>query len=276
MLLEELSVMSAFDSWAVGQHHSPGQVLNSRDIAQGLLAREFQILYQPICIPGERGELIGFEALLRWSKAGKNINPELFIGLAETTGQIVELGEYVLTQACKELAIKRAQGYCDLIMSVNVSPRQLHSAEEFVSLVKSQLKIHALPGRNLQLEITENFPLLKGSYESTIRALRGLGVRVVLDDFCCGYMSMGLILELEVDGLKISPVCAQAPTGDYGPRQLAVIESIWLLCQSLGMSLVVEQVEGYAQDAWLKQRKSIAAQGYYYGRPGLLTDYFKA
>lgn len=267
--------MSLLEGEKAGQSLESAPRLNSRDIARALLVREFAVLYQPICCPGSRKQLIGFEALLRWNRAGKNINPDEFIGLAEATGQIVELGEYVFAQACQELAIMRAQGFCDLLMSINVSPRQLDAADQFLDLVKTQLRTHALPATHIQLEITENLPLFKGSRASTIRALRRLGVRVVLDDFCCGYMSMGSILELEVDGLKISPVCAQTPTGDYGRRQRAVIDSIWWLCRSLGMSLVVEQVEGVAQDAWLKQRKEISAQGYYYGRPSLLKNYFR-
>jgi|CXWL01.1.fsa_nt_gi EAL domain-containing protein (putative c-di-GMP-specific phosphodiesterase class I) len=240
-----------------------------QDIDDGLKHGEFVVFYQPICAPVTR-QVLGFEALLRWRRGGKDLHrPDVFITLAERTGRIGALGTYVLKSACAQLAAFRRRGMHDLFMSINLSPGQVAAdPDNFVNGVLAQLRLHGIPADKLQLEITESMPWdVQGGLPGVVRALRGRGVRVVLDDFFCGHMAMEKLLFLEVDGLKISPACPVSQAGVYGRKQRCIIEATWFLCTLLEIDLVVEQVESQLQDVWLGKFAGGAVQGNFYGKP---------
>lgn len=252
----------------IGRSDLVVHALDAPSIALGLEQGEFLVVYQPICLPLTR-HLIGYEALLRWRCNGVDkFSPDDFIALAEETGQIIDLGAYVLKKACAQLSELRRRGATDMLMSVNVSPQQMLNARDFISLVESELLKHRIPANRLQLEITERVPFnVYGKIDSLIRLLRRRGVRVVLDDIFSGYMTIEKVIYLGVDGLKMSPLCSSSSMRAYNKKESSMIEAIWCFCRSSDLTLVIEQVESNTQDQWLGRFEGMAVQGYYYGKP---------
>ncbi|PWC45784.1 EAL domain-containing protein [Azospirillum sp. TSO22-1] len=226
---------------------------------------ELALHHQPI-IDLERGEVVGIEALLRWPQPDGSIAmPGDFIPVAEDSGAIVEIGDWVLATACRHaLALGAACGH-PLRVAVNVSPRQLR-APGFGAGVAALLAECGLPHDQLELEITESV-LLDDAPEATanLRMLCDLGVRLSIDDFGTGYSSLAYLQKYPFRTLKIDrSFVATAPGEDRAGR---LVETILALAQSLGLEVIAEGVETPVQLAFLRGAGCRLAQGYLFDRP---------
>jgi len=233
------------------------------DIAlrQAVDRQEFLVLYQPQ-IDLASGKLIGAEALVRWRHPDLGmVSPADFIPLAEETGLIVELGDWVLQQSCRQAA----HWGDDLTVSVNVSAVQFKLAD-VVGSVRRALTTSGLPAHRLVIEITESlFVDNEDSTVSALEALRAMGCTIALDDFGTGYSSLSYIARLPVDEIKIDQSFVRA-LPDLHHR--AIIETIVLMAKRLGKVVVAEGIETDEQRIYLISIGCDVAQGYLFGRPG--------
>jgi EAL domain-containing protein (putative c-di-GMP-specific phosphodiesterase class I) len=220
----------------------------------------FSLAYQPIVDLAD-GEVIGVEALLRWAHPELGpVSPAEFIPIAEQTGLIVPLGDWVLAEACRTAAGWGGGRH----LSVNVSGRQLLDPG-FAPRVTAILERTGMPPARLVLEVTET--VMMGEDEAGIRALehlRGMGVRVAVDDFGTGYSSLRYLQSLPLDILKIDKAFVDQLTG---AEPTALVEVILALGHGLGLQMVAEGVEAHGQAEMLRLIGCHAAQGYYFSRP---------
>jgi diguanylate cyclase (GGDEF)-like protein/PAS domain S-box-containing protein len=226
---------------------------------------EFVLHYQPQ-VNLESGRIFGAEALLRWQPpTGALIPPNEFIKIAEETGLIVPLGEWVLRQACFDLARWRASGHADLRVSVNLSPQQF-LRPGFPELAARILAEARLPAAALEMEITEGVLMMQSADNiATLEQLADMGVELAIDDFGTGYSSLTYLQRFPVDALKID----QSFVGGIGrdASDTAIVTAIIAMALSLRLKVVAEGVETAEQAAFLKARGCLAAQGYYFSRP---------
>ena len=235
------------------------------DLRAALDAGEFKVLYQPIVSLCDR-KMHAVEALVRWDRTGPGlISPIEFIPVAEETGLIVELGAWVLLEACRTVGMLQVSSPVPLRLSVNLSARQLLDSG-LAATVAAALAGGGLPAERLTLEITESV-LLTDTIATVDRldAVRRLGVKVAIDDFGTGYSSLGYLRRLPLDAVKIDRTFIESLADD--PRQVAVVRAIVELCRSLDLETVAEGVESAAQAQRLVELGCELAQGYYLGRP---------
>jgi EAL domain-containing protein (putative c-di-GMP-specific phosphodiesterase class I) len=239
-------------------------LLIERELAQALARQELVLHYQPV-VQVESGRVVGAEALVRWQHPERGLlSPIEFIPIAEQTGQIVQLGRYVLTRACQEAARWAAMGH-HLRISVNVSVDQLRQPN-FPAVVQMVLTQAGLPVNQLCLEITESTLLREaGPGWKSAMALRRLGVHLSIDDFGTGYSSLAYLHQLPVDELKIDRSFINRL--DRDPRERHLVEAINGMAQALGLNVVAEGVETAAQLDMLAEIGCRQAQGYHIARP---------
>ena len=220
--------------------------------------------YQPI-VRASDGKIIGLEALARWRHPRLGVIPPVqFIPVAEETGLIDRLGEWVLRTACA-----RVLGVDDLFIAVNVSAVQLRD-DGFADMVLGVLKKTGLPPHRLELEITETAIVnADGMAVRLLKQLRGVGVRISLDDFGTGYSSLTLLKDLDVDKVKIDRSFVQmAPTAE---DSAAIVRAVSNLGAALGLCVVAEGVETEQQRAFLCEAGCDELQGYLFS-PGVPED----
>jgi diguanylate cyclase (GGDEF)-like protein/PAS domain S-box-containing protein len=227
--------------------------------------REFELHYQ-VQVDME-GQPTGAEALVRWAKPdGSMVSPASFIPLAEETGLILPLGEWVLEQACAQLAAwKSTPGMERLALAVNVSAAQFHQIG-FGEQVRHAVRQHGIDPALLKLELTEG--LLLANIEDTIasmHALREIGVRFSLDDFGTGYSSLQYLKRLPLDQLKIDQSFVRDLANDTSDQ--AIVLTIIAMARSLSLDVIAEGVESEAQRALLAQLGCHQYQGYLFSRP---------
>ena len=226
---------------------------------------EFSLHYQPI-VDSSGLKVLGMEALLRWRNAELGmVSPADFIPLAEETGQIVSIGEWVLRSACMFGETMRQSGYPQLFVSVNISPRQL-TRDDFVGQVRDALRDSGLAPSALELEITETS--LVESFALCTRKLlelRELGVRVALDDFGTGYSSLTYLKRLPIQVVKIDKSFIDDATAEFG--SVAILGTMIELAHELGLQVVAEGVESESQLKVLAERRCDMIQGYLISRP---------
>jgi EAL domain-containing protein (putative c-di-GMP-specific phosphodiesterase class I) len=238
-----------------------------KDLRNALMNSEFALHYQPL-VNLERDEICGFEALLRWHHPGRgNVPPGDFIGLAEDTGLIVPLGEWVLRQACTEAA-----SWPDhLKIAVNVSPAQFRS-HNLADVVVRTLASTGIAPHRLELEITESVMLQdEEAAFLTLTRLHDLGVRIALDDFGTGYSSLSNLRKFPFDKIKID----RSFVSDLSAANvdaLAVIRSVAQLGVSLGMSTTAEGVETREQLEHVRAEGCTEMQGYYICAPSPASE----
>ena len=243
------------------------------DLRRALRQREFYLHYQPQL--DAAGRVTGAEALVRWRHPQRGVvSPAAFIPLAEETGLILELGQWVLETACAQLAAwAGAAASADLCLAVNVSARQLRHPDFVVDVLAALESSGADPAR-LKLELTES--QLVENVEMAIAkmtALKRSGVGFALDDFGTGYSSLGYLKRLPLDQLKIDQSFVADVLTD--PNDAAIARTIVALGQSLGLSVMAEGVETEAQRDFLLQNGCHAYQGYLFSRP-LAIEQFDA
>jgi EAL domain-containing protein (putative c-di-GMP-specific phosphodiesterase class I) len=231
------------------------------NLHSALAAGEFELHYQPI-IDITTGATISHEALLRWRHPLMGlISPAEFVPIAEETGLMIPIGEWILRQACADAT--GALGSPSI--AVNLSPVQLRSPN-LLTTVMSALASSSLPPERLELEITETVLLSdnKVTY-GTLRDLKAMGIRIALDDFGTGYSSLSYLQRFNFDKIKIdrSFVSPSQP----GTTGLVVVKAVILMAGELGMDVVAEGVETEDQVATLVEAGCHLMQGYLFGRP---------
>jgi diguanylate cyclase (GGDEF)-like protein len=230
---------------------------------------ELDVHYQPIVDLGS-GAAVAVEALVRWHPAGEApIGPHRFIPIAEDTGLIVPLGEWVLRRACRDAAGWHASH--GLSVTVNVSPRQLWEPG-FADVVRDALDAAGLPAAALVLEITEGvFVRAGGQADQAVAHLSELrlqGVRVAIDDFGTGYSSLSYLRDLPIDTVKIDRSFVPADAGRPASGQAALVRAIVDLARGLELTTVAEGVETAEQAELLRDLGCDRGQGYHWARPG--------
>ena len=236
-----------------------------QDLRAAIRQQAFSLAYQPQV--NADGRVTGAEVLLRWQHPERGlISPDTFIPVAEETGLILPLGQWVLQSACRQLALWEAQAdTARLSLAVNVSVRQFHQPD-FVSQVLATLaESHANP-RKLKLELTES--LVVDDIDTIIdkmSALKARGVTFSLDDFGTGYSSLSCLKRLPLSQLKIDRTFIRDVLTD--PNDAALVRTIIALTESMGLDVIAEGVETEEQRAFLEQVRCLAYQGYLYGRP---------
>ncbi|PTT36396.1 bifunctional diguanylate cyclase/phosphodiesterase [Acidovorax sp. HMWF018] len=240
------------------------------DMRVGLAQGQFELYYQPQI---DHGRITGAEALLRWRHPRDGfISPAHFIPLAEETGLILPLGEWVLQAACRRLAAWAQQPDLALLsLAVNVSPRQFHQSG-FVAQVLAALAGAGADGNQLKLEMTEG--LLLQDVEDTIDKmgqLKGYGVGFSLDDFGTGYSSLSYLKRLPLDQLKIDQSFVRDVLTD--PNDAAIARTVVALGTSLGLRVIAEGVETEAQREFLERHHCHAWQGYLLSPPVAVAEF---
>ncbi len=231
------------------------------DLRHAIARGEVRLVYQPQHDIGT-GDLTGFEALIRWHHPHRGqVSPALFIPIAEESGLILQIGEWVLREACKEAASWDRP----LSMAVNVSAVQIH-APAFASFVHETLIATGLAPARLELEITET-ALVRDQARAllTLRQLKALGLRIAMDDFGTGYSSLSNLRAFPFDKIKIDGSFMNSV--ETNPQASAIVRSVLGLGAGLGIPVLAEGVETDEQLTFLKNENCNAAQGYFLGRP---------
>ena len=241
-------------------------VTTESDLRKALEQERLMLYYQPIvCVSS--GNLKGFEALVRWQHPDRGmIPPDQFIPIAEDTGMIIPMGNWIAGEACRQLADwKKTHGAVDLTMSINVSIRQF-LAPDFVSELCRTVRSLGLAPKEIKLELTES--LLMEHTRSAVKkleALRNFGFSLVIDDFGTGYSSLSYLQHFPIDQIKIDRSFVQAI--DAREESLEIVKTILSLSKSLNLSVVAEGIETRGQAEILGRMGCEQAQGYFYARP---------
>jgi len=246
--------------------HKISERVNLRnEMQKAIEAEAFQLYYQPQ-VDGRSGRVVGIEALLRWAHADHGfISPAQFIPVAEETGQIIPLSDWVLRTACRHARSLVDKGWDDLVMAVNVSPVQFRRSN-FVESVRTILEQTQLPARLLELEITETVLLdnaEKAAY--TLHALKNIGVQISIDDFGTGFSSLNYLKRLPIDKIKIDRSFVQEVISDR--HDAAITRGIISMAHHLELKVIAEGVETESQVAFLKKNRCDEFQGYYFAKP---------
>ncbi|MEO6528032.1 MAG: EAL domain-containing protein [Gemmatimonadaceae bacterium] len=235
------------------------------DLRLAIEREEFRILYQPV-ISLRTGRIAGLEALVRWQHPQRGlVSPDEFLSVAEETGLVVAMGNWVLRHACQQLADwqRDLPSAADVSVSVNLSARQFVHPD-LVAHVIDALSKSELTARGLRLEFTESVLIeQEGPVIDTIARLHALGIRLDLDDFGTGYSSLGYLHRFNLDGLKIDRSFV-SNIGENGERS-EIVRTIVALANNLGMVVIAEGVETQAQLAVLQAVECDYVQGYLFG-----------
>ncbi|MFO8085124.1 MAG: EAL domain-containing protein [Desulfobacterales bacterium] len=251
-------------------YHALAQLQLENDLRRSLKAKEFLIHYQPI-ISLATGRVTSLEALIRWQHPKKGLLlPDDFIWLAEDTGLIIQIGEWVLYKVCHQIRAWELAGLKDFRVAVNISTRQLVHKEFLNSLVHILHETNINPGK-LELEITEsvvmeNFEIAR----SVLDRLRQLGVEISLDDFGTGYSSLSYLKNFPVNRLKIDKSFIEQ--GDSNEENRNLVNAIITLAHNISLDVVAEGVETREQLEWLKKISCQMGQGYLFAKPLNVED----
>ncbi|WP_249043476.1 putative bifunctional diguanylate cyclase/phosphodiesterase [Paenibacillus faecis] len=259
---ESLSDPHYFDYYLMDKLLERVQI--EKKLPKALAESEFELHYQPK-IDLSTGALTGLEALIRWNDPTEGrISPASFIPIAEDSGFIVELGEWVLWEACWTNKKWQDAGYPKLPVSVNVSAVQFRHPQ-FVRTVETVLEQTGLAPEYLELEVTEsllNDPVL---IKDRLDSLKNRGISLSIDDFGTGYSSIYYLKELPLQVLKIDRTFIENTPSS--PRDNSLLQSIIQLGKSLGLTVLAEGVETKEQFDFLRQNECDQIQGFYYSRP---------
>ncbi|MGX8797731.1 EAL domain-containing protein [Fusibacter sp. JL298sf-3] len=241
------------------------KVALSNDLYKALENDELLLYYQPQ-VDLKSNEIIGLEALIRWCHPQRGlVSPGLFIPLAEQTGLIHEIGEWVLRTACKQNKTWQSMGFSPVVMAVNLSVEQFKE-QQLVELVSDVLATSGLAPRYLELEITESAAIKEPMYIiGVLHRLKELGVSLSIDDFGTEYSSLSRLKELPIDRLKMAMEFVQG-IGRGGDDE-AIAAVIINLTKRLGLRVIAEGVEDKRQLDFLKAQRCDDVQGYYFYRP---------
>ncbi|WP_109117011.1 EAL domain-containing protein [Azospirillum sp. TSO22-1] len=235
-----------------------------RDLRAALAAGEFRLVYQPKVSLADHA-LEGFEALLRWERPGHGVvSPGEFIPVAEETGFIVPLGDWVLEEACRQQRAWLERGLEPVPVAVNISPRQLRqrTAVDFLATIAR----HGLPPGLIEIEITEGAVVQDIDHAlSVLAGLKAVGIRVAVDDFGTGYSSLSYLKRLPLSTLKIDRSFVAGVPG--GREDCGIVSTIIAMADMLDLDVVAEGVERPEQAAFLRHHNCLTVQGWLTGRP---------
>ncbi|MEC5400016.1 two-component system response regulator [Uliginosibacterium sp. H1] len=251
--------------------YSPDMAARARErmniemgLRRALQDNQLQLYYQPV-VNLANGELIGFEALIRWLHPELGlISPARFIPVAEESGLIEPIGEWVVEQACKTGAAWLAEGFPPVRMAVNVSVRQM-AGDALVEHVARVIERTNFPARFLEIEITESTLQTIEHSQGLLYLLRSLGVSIAIDDFGTGFSSLGLLKHLPIDRIKIDRSFVRDLPDDQ--NDAAITRAIVAMAKSLGLLITAEGVETPAQRAFLRELGCEDAQGFLFAAP---------
>ena len=245
------------------------RIMERLDLENGLrraLQRdEFRVYYQPE-VSSSKGRMIAVEALVRWEHPDRGLlEPKDFVPLAEETGLIVDIGEWVLNEACRQIAAWRARG-AEIDVAVNVSARQLVQPD-IVEVVRGALERSGLPAESLCLEITESAVMRDPEAAlATLTLVKELGVKVALDDFGVGFSSLAQLKEmLPLHALKVDRSFISGIADDE--RNSAIVAAVVMLANTLGLTAIAEGVETEAQALQARALGCDVSQGFYFTAP---------
>lgn len=234
-------------------------------LRHALIAGEFVLHFQPL-IDAHTSHVVGVEALTRWQPPGEAIiSPGKFIPIAEDTGLIVPLGEWVLRAACEQSRAWMDAGIPPLVVAVNLSVRQFQS-ENLVGMVQRVLEETRLPATYLELELTESMFVAQAERSiETLNQLKALGVRLAIDDFGTGYSSLTYLKRFPIDKLKIDQSFVHGLAHDANDREIAA--TIIAMARGLKLDVLAEGIESEQQLEFLRQHDCDYYQGYLFHRP---------
>ena len=242
------------------------------DLRGAVSREEIFIAYQPQCDLQNQGRVIGMEALARWRHPRHGlVPPGRFIPIAEDSGLIIEIGTWILAQACRQANHWRQQGIVDVPVSVNVSALQFRQPD-FVATVAKVLEGTGLPASRLELEVTESL-LMTGTDQALekLNALHRIGVGLAIDDFGTGYSSLSYLRQFPAQRLKIDKSFINDLPHD--PDATAIARAIVSLGSTLGMKVIAEGVETGDQAEFLNSIWCNEGQGYLYSKPLAANDF---
>lgn len=239
------------------------------DLRRAIEQQQFSLNYQPQV--DNSGKLLAVEALIRWHHPERSwVSPAEFIPLAEDSGLIIPIGQWVLVNACTQLQSWLQQGLQIQHISVNVSPKQFRQ-NDFIANIKSALNQSGLPAKNLMLEITEGIVL--DNVEDTIQkmdTLKQIGIQFSIDDFGTGYSSLSYLKRLPIDELKIDQSFVRDIATDKDDA--AIVATIIAMASHLNLTVVAEGVENFQQLDFLTANGCVLFQGYHFSRPLTAVD----
>jgi diguanylate cyclase (GGDEF)-like protein/PAS domain S-box-containing protein len=235
------------------------------DLRKALELGQFELHYQPLIV-GSTGHLRGAEALIRWRHPERGLIPPMdFIPLAEQTGLIIPLGEWVFAEAARQVKQWHQLGYNELVVSVNISVLQFQQ-ESFLTQITAILNALAVEPKFIELELTES--ILMGDMEASIRTLQDFcdcGFHIAIDDFGTGFSSLSYLRHLPIHLLKIDQSFVRDMLLE--PASLAIVDAIIGLANALGKETIAEGVETEAEYILLLQHGCRLMQGYYFAKP---------
>ncbi len=240
-------------------------------LATALSRNELLLRYQPR-VDIKTGVVVGCEALIRWNHPVFGIQPpNRFIAIAEQSGIIIEIGRWVINEACRQVAAWRRAGLENLVVSVNISAVQLQQ-DYLPAVLEDALAAAGVPAASLQLEITESaFVGADGDMAKHLAAINDLGISLAIDDFGTGYSSLSYLRELPVEMVKIDRAfIVDAATSQSDAE---IVRSIVAICRTLGLQVVAEGVETQEQLAFLASAGVDEAQGFYLAHPMEAADF---
>ncbi len=241
------------------------------DLRESLKRNEFILYYQPQ-IHGQSGKIWGAEALVRWQHREKGlINPGEFIALAEETGLIIPLGEWVLGEAARQVVKWHESGFEELVVSVNISALQF-AQPDFLTKVLQIVQDAGADPKYIELELTES--VLMADIDAsvvTLKKFNDLGYRIAIDDFGTGFSSLNYLRHLPIHLLKIDQSFVREMLAEKA--SLAIVDSVISLAHSLGMETIAEGVENKEEYEVLCEHGCGFIQGYYFAKPMPATDF---
>jgi diguanylate cyclase (GGDEF)-like protein/PAS domain S-box-containing protein len=242
------------------------RVTITEDLRHAVERNELELHYQPQ-VALETGTIIGLEALIRWNHPTRGLMlPAAFIPIAETSGSIVPIGEWVIDQACRQVMAWNAQGIAPQTVAVNLSGAQLKLASQLDKIVAECLEACHLRPEQLELELTESVLIETAQRHSdAFRRLQRLGIRLAIDDFGTGYSSLDYLRSFRVSRLKIDRSFVDGVTSN--PDDAVIVRATIGLAHALGIEVIAEGVETAAQCKFLLAAGCRAAQGFYFGAP---------
>jgi EAL domain-containing protein (putative c-di-GMP-specific phosphodiesterase class I) len=234
---------------------------------------ELTLHYQPQ-VSIMDGAIVGAEALLRWDNPRfGSVSPAEFIPLAEDSGLIVSIGNWVIEQVCRDASEWRTRGHQIPRIAINISSRQIRRPD-FVATLGDTLRAHDLPPASIELEITESL-LLEGDVEQSriLETLNAAGINLSLDDFGTGYSSLSYLKRFPFNQIKIDRAFVRESTTD--PGDAALCKAIIAMARGLNLTVVGEGVETEAQLRFLREQGAHIAQGYLFSRPLPAGDFVR-
>jgi EAL domain-containing protein (putative c-di-GMP-specific phosphodiesterase class I) len=244
---------------------SVGRLELQADLRGAAARNELVLMYQPK-LHLATGRLTGVEALIRWQHPRHGLLPPAnFISLAESSGDILEIGRWVIHAVCRQLAAWREAGQALLPVAINLSPRQF-AGGNLASEIDASLKRHDLPASLLELEITESLVVKDPALATEILAgLRRIGLSISMDDFGTGYSSLAQLKRFPLDSVKIDRSFVQDIPHDA--NDTAIIKAIIAMGHALKLKVIAEGVENAEQLAFLHLHGCDEMQGFYFSRP---------